>query len=99
MEWYIILALLGTGLVAGFINTTAGGGSMLSLPLLMFLDFRPMWPMVPTGLPFCFKILLVLSTFRQKKVLDLTTDYRLVFLLYRVSCRCFVAVEINVVVA
>ncbi len=37
MEWYMILALIGTGLAAGFINTTAGGGSMLTLPLLMFL--------------------------------------------------------------
>ena len=37
MEWYIILALVGTGIAAGFINTTAGGGSMLTLPLLMIL--------------------------------------------------------------
>ncbi len=32
-----ILLLIGTGVVAGFINTIAGGGSMLTLPALMIL--------------------------------------------------------------
>ena len=31
------LILLGVGLVAGFINTLAGGGSLLTLPVLIFL--------------------------------------------------------------
>jgi len=37
MEWYMVLALIGTGFLAGFINVNAGGGSMLSVPLLMFM--------------------------------------------------------------
>lgn len=32
-----ILLLIGTGLVAGCINTLAGGGSLLTMPLLIFL--------------------------------------------------------------
>ena len=32
-----ILAVIGVGVVAGFINTVAGSGSLLTLPLLMFL--------------------------------------------------------------
>lgn len=37
MEWYIIIAVIAAGFTAGFINTFAGGGSLITLPLLMFL--------------------------------------------------------------
>ncbi len=37
LNWYIILAIIGVGFLAGFINTLAGSGSLLTLPLLMFL--------------------------------------------------------------
>ena len=33
----ILLAVFGAGLVAGFLNVMAGGGSMITLPLLIFL--------------------------------------------------------------
>jgi uncharacterized membrane protein YfcA len=35
MEWYKILLLIGAGIAAGFINTLAGSGSLLTLPLFM----------------------------------------------------------------
>jgi uncharacterized protein len=41
MEWYLILAVLGVGFVAGVINTVAAGGSLLTLPLLI----------IPLGIP------------------------------------------------
>ncbi len=37
MEWYFYLALIGAGAMAGFINTLAGSGSLVTLPLLIFL--------------------------------------------------------------
>lgn len=37
MEWYIYAAVILVGFLAGFINTLAGGGSALSLPMLIFL--------------------------------------------------------------
>jgi len=37
MEWWEIILLAFTGLVAGFINIIAGGGSLLTLPILIFL--------------------------------------------------------------
>ena len=37
MEWMDILMLIGAGLFAGFINTMAGGGSVLTLALLIFM--------------------------------------------------------------
>lgn len=37
MEWYMYVAVIAAGLFAGFVNTLAGSGSLLTLPLLMFL--------------------------------------------------------------
>lgn len=37
MEWYIYLAIVAAGMFAGFVNTLAGSGSLITLPLLMFL--------------------------------------------------------------
>ncbi len=37
LEWYYYLLLIGVGFVVGFINTVAGGGSLLALPTLIFL--------------------------------------------------------------
>jgi len=37
MEWYMYLAVIVAGLFAGFVNTLAGSGSLITLPLLMFL--------------------------------------------------------------
>ena len=31
------LAVLGVGVAAGFLNVTAGGGSLLAMPMLIFL--------------------------------------------------------------
>jgi len=36
-EWYHYVLLVATGFAVGFINTVAGGGSLLSLPVLIFL--------------------------------------------------------------
>jgi hypothetical protein len=37
MSWVDFVMLVGAGLFAGFINTIAGGGSLLTMPLLIFL--------------------------------------------------------------
>lgn len=42
MDIYLIVGLLfGVGLLAGFINVSAGGGSSLTLPLMIFLGLDP----------------------------------------------------------
>ncbi|ALM53936.1 sulfite exporter TauE/SafE family protein [Halomonas huangheensis] len=41
MTYMEAFALLGIGVVAGFINVLSAGGSMLTLPLLMFLGLPP----------------------------------------------------------
>lgn len=41
LSWAEFLALLGVGVVSGALNVLAGGGSFLSLPLLIFLGLPP----------------------------------------------------------
>lgn len=76
MEWYMILAVIGVGFVAGVINTVAAGGSLLTLPLLI----------IPLGIPstnanainriaIFLQNIIAVRRFQQKKVLDLRTDY------------------------
>jgi hypothetical protein len=40
-EWYHYLILIPVGFAVGFINTVAGGGSLISLPVLIFLGLPP----------------------------------------------------------
>ncbi|WP_445384886.1 sulfite exporter TauE/SafE family protein [Robiginitalea sp. IMCC44478] len=40
-EWYHYALLIGVGFVVGFINTVAGGASLISLPVLIFLGLPP----------------------------------------------------------
>jgi len=37
MEYWNLLLLFGMGIIVGFINVNAGGGSSLTLPMLIFL--------------------------------------------------------------
>ncbi|HKI88786.1 MAG TPA: sulfite exporter TauE/SafE family protein, partial [Draconibacterium sp.] len=73
----MILALIGTGLAAGFINTNAGGGSMLTLPLLMFLGLPANVANGTNRIAILLQNVIAVNTFRQKKVLDIKTDYKL----------------------
>jgi len=73
----MILALIGTGLAAGFINTTAGGGSMLTLPLLMFLGLPANVANGTNRIAILLQNVIGVNTFRQKKVLNLKSDYKL----------------------
>lgn len=97
MEWYLILALVGTGIAAGFINTTAGGGSMLTIPLLMFLGLPANIANGTNRVAILLQNVIGVQTFRKKKVLDLKTDYRLaVPAVVGSVIGALIAVEINV---
>jgi uncharacterized membrane protein YfcA len=37
LTWYLIPAVIGAGFLAGFINTLAGSGSLVTLPMLIFV--------------------------------------------------------------
>jgi hypothetical protein len=39
--WYHYVLLIGVGFIVGFVNTIAGGGSLITLPVLIFLGLPP----------------------------------------------------------
>jgi uncharacterized membrane protein YfcA len=41
MEWFEALLIIAVGFIAGFLNTVAGGGSLITLPILIFLGLPP----------------------------------------------------------
>ena len=41
MEWFEVLFIVAIGFIAGFLNTVAGGGSLITLPILIFLGLPP----------------------------------------------------------
>lgn len=97
MEWYIILALIGTGVAAGFFNTTAGGGSMLTIPLLMFIGLPANVANGTNRIAIVLQNIVAVSTFRKKKIIDLKTDSRLAIpAIVGAVIGALVAVEINV---
>lgn len=77
MEWYLYLALIGVGLVAGFINVAAGGGSMLSLPLLIFLGLPANVANGTNRVAILLQNIIGVNTFRRQQVFNVKTDYRL----------------------
>lgn len=70
MEWYIILAVIGVGFVAGFINTLAGSGSLLTLPLLMFLGLPANVANGTNRIAILLQNVVGVSSFKQQKVLN-----------------------------
>lgn len=70
MEWYIILAVIGVGFIAGFINTLAGSGSLLTLPLLMFLGLPANIANGTNRIAILLQNVVGVTSFKKQKVLD-----------------------------
>ena len=66
MELYEWLAIAGTGLVAGIVNTLVGGGSSIVLPLLIYLNFDPLIANGTNRLCVAFQAGAAAKTFRGK---------------------------------
>jgi hypothetical protein len=70
MEWYIILAVIGVGFMAGFINTLAGSGSLLTLPMLMFLGLPANVANGTNRIAILLQNVVGVASFKQQKVLN-----------------------------
>ena len=70
LTWYKILAIIGVGLIAGFINTLAGSGSLLTLPLLMFLGLPANVANGTNRIAILLQNVVGVSSFKKQKVLD-----------------------------
>ena len=46
--WMMVFLVLMTGF-AGFVDSAAGGGGLISLPAYLFAGLRPTTPMLPTN--------------------------------------------------
>ena len=71
MEWYFIApAVLVTGFAAGFINTLAGSGSLITLPLLIFLGLPANVANGTNRVGVLVQNIVSVATFRKRNVLD-----------------------------
>jgi len=70
MEWYIIIAVIGVGFIAGFINILGGSGSLLALPLLMFLGLPANVANGTNRIAILLQNVVGVSSFKQQKVLN-----------------------------
>lgn len=77
MSWYHIIAVLAVGLAAGFINTVAGGGSSITLPMLIFLGLPPNVANGTNRIAILLQSLVGVGTFGKNKVLKLNEGLRL----------------------
>jgi hypothetical protein len=71
MTWYEITALIVSGLLVGFINTLAGGGSVISLSVLMLMGLPAPVANGTNRIAVTIQTLTATTMFRRKKVLDL----------------------------
>lgn len=77
MEWFYAVMVLAAGLAAGFINTVAGGGSSITLPVLVLVGLPPNVANGTNRVAILLQSLVGVSTFRNNKVLDMGDGWRL----------------------
>lgn len=77
MTWLEITLLIVSGILTGFINTLAGGGSVISLSVLMFLGLPPQVANGTNRIGVLFQTLSSTGSFRHYKVLNLKEGIRL----------------------
>lgn len=78
MEWYIYPLIVLAGIFAGFINTLAGSGSLITLPLLIALGLPANVANGTNRIAILLQNVVGVSSFRQQKVLDFRSSVRLV---------------------
>ncbi len=70
MEWYMYIIVVGIGLIAGFLNTLAGGGSALSVPMLIFLGLPANVANGTNRIAILLQNAVATGSFTKQKVLD-----------------------------
>jgi uncharacterized protein len=70
MEWYLYPILILAGITAGFINTLAGSGSLITLPILMFMGLPANVANATNRIGILFQSAVGAASFRHNKVFD-----------------------------
>jgi uncharacterized membrane protein YfcA len=76
-ELYEILILIGGGIAAGFINVTAGGGSTITLPILLFLGLDGSVANGTNRIAIFMQNLFAIFSFKQEKYSEFGTSLKL----------------------
>ncbi|NLN95763.1 MAG: sulfite exporter TauE/SafE family protein [Bacteroidales bacterium] len=77
MTWYLIVLLIISGILTGFINTLAGGGSVISLSVFMMLGLPPQIANGTNRIGILFQTLFASGSFRHYKVFSLNEGTKL----------------------
>lgn len=78
MEWYLYPLIILAGFFAGFINTLAGSGSLITLPLLMFLGLPANIANGTNRIAILLQNVVGVSSFSRQKILNFKTSLNLV---------------------
>jgi uncharacterized membrane protein YfcA len=70
MEWYAYPAIIAVGIIAGFINVMAGSGSLLTLPLLMFLGLPANVANGTNRIAIFLQNVVAVGSFKKQKVFE-----------------------------
>ncbi|MCF8399699.1 MAG: sulfite exporter TauE/SafE family protein [Bacteroidales bacterium] len=70
MDWITVIILIVAGVFVGFINTLAGGGSVISLSVLMFLGLPPTVANGTNRIAILIQTFTAVSSFKKQKVLE-----------------------------
>ncbi|TVQ82443.1 MAG: sulfite exporter TauE/SafE family protein [Bacteroidetes bacterium] len=76
MSWEHIILVLITGVVCGIINTLAGSGSLISLPILMFIGLPPHVANGTNRIGILFQNIVSTWNFKRQKVLDVKMGWK-----------------------
>ena len=68
METTEILILIATGVFAGFLNTVAGGGSLITLPLMIFMGLPPVVANASNRIALLFQNIFAVAGYKSKGV-------------------------------
>jgi uncharacterized membrane protein YfcA len=70
IAWYIYILISLAGVLAGFINTIAGSGSLITLPLLMFAGLPANVANGTNRIAILLQNIIGVSQFKKQKILD-----------------------------
>lgn len=76
-EYYSLLLLFGVGVVAGFINVFAGGGSTLTLPALIFLGLDGTVANGTNRIAIFIQNIFAIYSFRKEKYSKFKTSFKI----------------------
>lgn len=77
MEWYLYPLVIAAGFGAGFINTLAGSGSLITLPLLIFLGLPANVANGTNRVAILMQTIVAVGKFRQEKALRFRKGFAL----------------------